>query len=80
VEHGSSRGVIAQTLSVNAGSRAVLEWVGLSYVRTFPSFMTASVAGVEEGEVEYELTRRQWEGARSETFAGPNRWNSLRRR
>jgi RimJ/RimL family protein N-acetyltransferase len=61
VEHGSSRRVIAQTLSVNAGSRAVLKRVGLSYVRTFPSSMTASVAGVEEGEVEYELTRRQWE-------------------
>jgi RimJ/RimL family protein N-acetyltransferase len=53
--------VIAQTLSVNAGSRAVMERVGLTYVRTFPSSMTDPVEGIEEGEVEYEMTREQWE-------------------
>ena len=53
--------VIAQTLALNAGSRAVMERVGLSYVRTFPTSMTEPVEGLEEGEVEYELTRRQWE-------------------
>jgi RimJ/RimL family protein N-acetyltransferase len=53
--------VIAQTLALNAGSRAVMERVGLSYVRTFPTSMTEPVEGVEEGEVEYELTRSQWE-------------------
>jgi RimJ/RimL family protein N-acetyltransferase len=53
--------VIAQTIAVNAGSRAVMERVGLSYVRVFPSSMAAAVEGVEEGEVEYELTREQWD-------------------
>jgi RimJ/RimL family protein N-acetyltransferase len=53
--------IIAQTLSVNAGSRAVMERVGLTYVRTFPTSMTAPVEGIEEGEVEYEMTREQWE-------------------
>jgi RimJ/RimL family protein N-acetyltransferase len=53
--------VIAQTLTVNAASRAVMERVGLSFVRTFPSTMTAPVEAVEEGEVEYEMTRGQWE-------------------
>jgi RimJ/RimL family protein N-acetyltransferase len=53
--------VIAQTLAVNVGSRAVMERVGLSYVRTFPTSMPEPVEGVEEGEVEYELTRSQWE-------------------
>ena len=53
--------IIAQTLSVNARSRAVMERVGLTYVRTFPSSYPVSVEGVEEGEVEYELTREQWE-------------------
>jgi RimJ/RimL family protein N-acetyltransferase len=53
--------VIAHTIAVNARSRAVLERIGLSYVRTFPSSMTASIEGVEGGEVEYELTRMQWE-------------------
>jgi len=53
--------IIAQTLTVNAASRAVMERVGLSFVRTFPSLMTAPVEGVDEGEVEYEMTREQWE-------------------
>jgi RimJ/RimL family protein N-acetyltransferase len=53
--------IIAQTISVNAASRGVMERIGLSYVRTFPSSMTAPVEGVEAGEVEYEMTREQWE-------------------
>jgi RimJ/RimL family protein N-acetyltransferase len=59
--------IIAQTLAVNAGSRAVLERVGLTYVRTFPTSMTRPAEGVEEGEVEYGITRRQW------AAAGPSR-------
>jgi RimJ/RimL family protein N-acetyltransferase len=53
--------IIAQTLSVNAASRAVMERVGLTYVRTFPTSMTAPVEGVGQGEVEFEMTRKQWE-------------------
>ena len=53
--------IIAQTLSVNAGSRAVMERVGLSYVRAFPSSMTVPLEGLGEGEVEYAMTREQWE-------------------
>ena len=41
--------VIAQTLAVNAGSRAVMERVGLSYVRTFPTSMTEPVEGSRGG-------------------------------
>jgi RimJ/RimL family protein N-acetyltransferase len=52
--------IIAQTLSVNVGSRAVMARVGLTYVRTFPTSMTDPVEGLEEGEVEYEMTREQW--------------------
>jgi RimJ/RimL family protein N-acetyltransferase len=52
--------IIAQTIAVNARSRAVMERIGLTFVRTFPSSMTA-VEGVEEGEVEYEMTPEQWE-------------------
>jgi len=48
--------IIAQTMAVNTSSRAVLERVGLTYVRTFPTSMTEPVEGVDEGEVEYELT------------------------
>jgi RimJ/RimL family protein N-acetyltransferase len=53
--------IIAQTMTVNAGSRAVMERIGLNYVRTFPTSMTAPVEGVEKGEVEYEMTREQSE-------------------
>jgi RimJ/RimL family protein N-acetyltransferase len=28
--------IIAQTMTVNAGSRAVMERIGFTYVRTFP--------------------------------------------
>jgi RimJ/RimL family protein N-acetyltransferase len=51
-------------MTVNAGARAVMERVGLTYVRTFPSSMTAPLEGVEEGEIEYEMTRAQWERPR----------------
>jgi RimJ/RimL family protein N-acetyltransferase len=53
--------IIAQTFSINARSRAVMERIGLTYVRTFPTSTTLPVEGVEEGEVEYEMTREQWE-------------------
>jgi RimJ/RimL family protein N-acetyltransferase len=62
--------IIAQTLSVNARSRAVMERVGLTYVRTFPSSYPVSVDGVEAGEVEYELTREQWERRASRQALG----------
>jgi RimJ/RimL family protein N-acetyltransferase len=53
--------IIAQTLAANTGSWAVMERVGLTYVRTFPTSMTAPAEGVAEGEVEFEMTREQWE-------------------
>lgn len=52
--------IIAQTLTVNTGSRAVMERVGLTYVRTFPSSSSAPLEGIEDGEVEYEMAREQW--------------------
>jgi RimJ/RimL family protein N-acetyltransferase len=54
--------IIAQTLAVNVGSWTVMERAGLTYVRAYPSSSSASVAGAEKGEVEYEMTRQQWEG------------------
>ena len=47
-----------------AASRGVMERVGLTYVRTFPTSMTAQVEGVGQGEVEFEMTRKQWERSR----------------
>jgi RimJ/RimL family protein N-acetyltransferase len=55
---GQSR-VIAQTMTVNAGSRAVMAKVGLRYQRTFfPDY--PPIPGSEEGEVEYAITRDEW--------------------
>ena len=59
-----STGSLPQTLTVNAASRAVMERVGLTYVRTFPTSMTAPAEGVGQGEVEFEMTRKQWERSR----------------
>jgi RimJ/RimL family protein N-acetyltransferase len=59
--------IIAQTMAVNAGSRAVMERIGLSYMRTFTTSFTEPVDGFEEGEVEYETTSAQWKENRSAT-------------
>jgi RimJ/RimL family protein N-acetyltransferase len=52
--------IIAQTMTANAGSRAVMERIGLTYVRTFRTSVSEPVEGSEDGEVEYETTREQW--------------------
>jgi RimJ/RimL family protein N-acetyltransferase len=59
--------IIAQTMAVNAGSRAVMERIGLSYMRTFTTSFTEPVDGFEDGEVEYETTSAQWKENRSAT-------------
>ena len=60
---GQSR-VIAQTMAVNAGSRGVMESVGLRYVRTFFPAWDDPLPGSELGEVEYEMTREMWRSVR----------------
>jgi RimJ/RimL family protein N-acetyltransferase len=52
--------VIAQTMAVNAGSRAVMASVGLTFVRPFNEEYEETVAGHERGEVEYAVTRNDW--------------------
>ncbi|MEV6343861.1 GNAT family N-acetyltransferase [Actinoplanes sp. NPDC051851] len=52
--------VYAQTMAVNVGSRAVMDAVGLRYVRTFHEEWPDPLPGAEEGEVEYEITRAMW--------------------
>ncbi|MEV0898266.1 GNAT family N-acetyltransferase [Actinoplanes sp. NPDC049802] len=51
--------IIAQTMTVNAGSRRVMEKCGLRHVRTFfPDY--PPIPGSDEGEVEYAITRAEW--------------------
>ncbi|MFB9239929.1 GNAT family N-acetyltransferase [Plantactinospora siamensis] len=59
------RRVIAQTMTVNAGSRAVMAAVGMRYVRTYFPVWDDPLPGADQGEVEYELTREMWESSRT---------------
>lgn len=55
--------VLATTMAVNTGSRAVMERIGLQYVRTFDYPLAPGeepLPGNDEGEVEYALTRDAW--------------------
>jgi RimJ/RimL family protein N-acetyltransferase len=53
--------VWAHTMTVNAGSRHVLEKCGLTVVRTFPWEGPDVIEGAEHGEVEYALIKPEWE-------------------
>lgn len=53
--------VSAQTMTVNVASRRVMEKAGLRYVRTFFAEWPEVIEGSELGDVEYALTRSEWE-------------------
>jgi RimJ/RimL family protein N-acetyltransferase len=65
VEHAFSvlgaRRVWAEGMAVNTASRRVMEKAGLKYVRTFHADWPYKIPGDEEGDVEYALTRSEWE-------------------
>jgi RimJ/RimL family protein N-acetyltransferase len=56
---GLSR-VVAETMAVNAASRATMATVGLRYVRTFHQKFDVPLPGSEQGEVEYAISRAVW--------------------
>jgi RimJ/RimL family protein N-acetyltransferase len=62
--------VYAETMTVNGGSRRVMEKAGLRYVRTFYQDWPESIPGAEHGEVEYALTRDEWKAAESGARGG----------
>jgi RimJ/RimL family protein N-acetyltransferase len=53
--------VFAHTLTVNATSRRVLAKCGLTLVRTTPYDGADTIEGSEHGEVEYALTKPEWQ-------------------
>lgn len=57
--------VWAQTMTVNTGSRRVLEKCGLRFVRTFFLEWEDPIPGSAHGDVRYELTRSSWEATRT---------------
>jgi RimJ/RimL family protein N-acetyltransferase len=53
--------VFAHTMTVNAGSRHVLEKCGMTLVGTTPYQGDDVIEGSEHGEVEYALTKPEWQ-------------------
>jgi RimJ/RimL family protein N-acetyltransferase len=62
-ELGASR-VWANALTVHAASRRVMEKAGLRLVRVFHADWPYAIPGDERGDVEYALTRAEWQRAR----------------
>ncbi|GAB4060217.1 GNAT family N-acetyltransferase [Catellatospora paridis] len=54
------RRVTANTMTVNTGSRRVMEKTGLRFLRTFFLDWPDQIEGGEHGDVEYELRHEQW--------------------
>lgn len=52
--------VFAETMAVNAASRATMSAIGMQHVRTFHMDWEEPLPGSELGEVEYAITREQW--------------------
>ena len=56
--------VFAETMAVNAASRATMAAVGLTHVRTFHLDVDDPLPGTGLGEVEYATTREEWPASR----------------
>jgi RimJ/RimL family protein N-acetyltransferase len=56
--------VYAETMVVHVGSRRVMEKAGMRFKRTFHADWPVRIPGDELGDVEYEITREQWEADR----------------
>ena len=53
--------VFGHTMTVNTASRRVMEKCGMALVRTIPYDGPDVIEGSEHGEVEYALTKPEWE-------------------
>lgn len=62
-ECGASR-VRAETMAVHAASRRVMEKAGMRLVRSFHADWPVRIPGDEQGDVEYAITREEWESRR----------------
>lgn len=71
-EQGVER-VTAFTMTVNTGSRRVMEKSGLTFVRTFFQDWPEPIEGSDKGEVEYALTKSEWQSTRYRTAVGRGR-------
>jgi len=69
--------VHATTMVVNVASRRVMEKAGLRFVRTFHQPWPDYIEGQEEGDVEYALSRAQWEELGGSDVGLPRRPSDL---
>ena len=53
--------VFAETMVVNDASRRVMEKAGMRHVRTFHADWPVRIEGDEHGDVEFAITREEWE-------------------
>jgi RimJ/RimL family protein N-acetyltransferase len=63
--------VWAETLSVNAASRRVMEKAGLRFIGTIFQDWPEKLPGDEEGDVRYAITREEWERDRRQGELAP---------
>ena len=56
--------VVAETMAVHGASRRVMEKAGMRLVRTFSTEWPVRIPGDEEGDVEYRISRAEWEAGR----------------
>jgi len=59
-----ARRVWAAAMTVNGASRRVMEKSGLRFVRLFHAEWPYPIPGDEQGDVEYAITREEWEADR----------------
>ncbi len=52
--------VSADAMAINTGSRATMAACGMRYIRTFHNEYPTPPPGIEEGEVEYRITKDEW--------------------
>jgi RimJ/RimL family protein N-acetyltransferase len=64
--------VRAETMVVNTRSRRVMDNAGLRYVKTFFADWPDRIPGDEQGDVEYAVTRQEWERRRSTCGTAPD--------
>ena len=55
----------AETMVVHSGSWRVMEKAGMRRVRTFHADWPVRIPGDEHGDVEYAITRAEWEADRA---------------
>jgi len=53
--------IFAQTMAVNTPSRATMASLGMTYVRSFHEDHDEPLPGSDQGEVEYDMKRAEWD-------------------